>query len=82
MEFDDNYTSDFYANYNNESYTNEDNISLLKSIASQEDCHIGTVVIVEGGYSVIFNGKRIVNRDGYVVYKSKEKISDSEYYYI
>lgn len=81
-EFDDNYTSDFYSSYNNENYRSESDIDVLKSVASQEDCHIGTVVIVEGGYSAIFDGKRLVSRDGYIVYKSKEKISDSEYYYI
>lgn len=81
MEFDDDYVSNFYESYLNEDYRGE-GANTIRSIASQEDCHIGTSVVIDGGYSVIMNGNRLVNRDGYVVYKSKEKISDLEYYYI
>ena len=81
MEFDDNYTLSFYKYYFNEDYR-RDGADMIKAIASQEDCYIGTVIIIEGGYSIIVDGRRLVNRDGYVVYKSKEKISDSEYYYV
>lgn len=81
MKFDDKYTLNFYKYYFNEDYRGE-GANMVKAIASQEDCYIGTVIIIEGGYSIIVDGRRLVNRDGYVVYKSKEKISDLEYYYI